>query len=144
MHSVYRCMQLTVWVGNWRYVLFDIAGCNFQIWLSYLYTVCLNFFAGNVQELTNPSPETSLLEHLRLALNLTGAKLSCNAGGCGACTVTISRIDFKGEGFFSVSVSRFPNILVWDMCPKSQLSFSFVAYPPCCFSFFRWPGSLRC
>ena len=62
------------------------------------------FLAGNVHELTNPSPETSLLEHLRLTLNLTGAKLSCNAGGCGACTVTISRKDFKGESYFSISL----------------------------------------
>ena len=54
--------------------------------------------------MTNPSPETSLLEHLRLTLNLTGAKLSCNAGGCGACTVTISRKDFKGESYFSISL----------------------------------------
>ena len=86
------------------------------------------FLAGNVHELTNPSPETSLLEHLRLTLNLTGAKLSCNAGGCGACTVTISRKDFKGESYFSISLVF---CCCYYLCPKSHLRLNF---PPWRFS----------
>jgi len=35
------------------------------------------------------SPERSLLELLRGPLGLTGTKLACNAGNCGACTVLV-------------------------------------------------------
>lgn len=34
-------------------------------------------------------PETTLLELLRSSFGLTGAKLGCDAGDCGACTVIV-------------------------------------------------------
>ncbi|XP_065371332.1 xanthine dehydrogenase [Calliphora vicina] len=42
---------------------------------------------------TNPDPECTLLTYLREKLRLCGTKLGCGEGGCGACTVMISRID---------------------------------------------------
>ncbi|XP_077867897.1 xanthine dehydrogenase/oxidase-like [Saccoglossus kowalevskii] len=38
-------------------------------------------------------PETTLLNYIRRKLRLTGSKLSCGEGGCGACTVMLSKYD---------------------------------------------------
>lgn len=38
-------------------------------------------------------PETTLLTYLRRKLGFPGTKLGCGEGGCGACTVMISRFD---------------------------------------------------
>ncbi|XP_021105376.1 aldehyde oxidase-like isoform X2 [Heterocephalus glaber] len=38
-----------------------------------------------------PDPEVSLLFYLRRVLRLTGTKFACGEGGCGACTVMVSR-----------------------------------------------------
>uniref|UniRef100_H2YN14 Xanthine dehydrogenase/oxidase n=1 Tax=Ciona savignyi TaxID=51511 RepID=H2YN14_CIOSA len=41
----------------------------------------------------HPEPETSLIVYLRTKLRLTGTKLGCSEGGCGACTVMVSKWD---------------------------------------------------
>ncbi|XP_003473062.1 xanthine dehydrogenase/oxidase [Cavia porcellus] len=41
----------------------------------------------------NADPETTLLAYLRRKLGLSGTKLGCGEGGCGACTVMISKFD---------------------------------------------------
>ncbi|CAG5132521.1 unnamed protein product [Candidula unifasciata] len=40
---------------------------------------------------SKPDPEMTLLTYIRTKLHLTGAKLGCGEGGCGACTVMVSR-----------------------------------------------------
>ena len=48
-------------------------------------TVTIN---GETRSASCP-PETTLLKFLRESLNLTGAKLGCDVGDCGACTVIV-------------------------------------------------------
>ncbi|XP_037377774.1 aldehyde oxidase 4-like [Talpa occidentalis] len=43
----------------------------------------------------NADPEVNLLFYLRKVIRLTGTKYGCGGGGCGACTVMVSRYDPK-------------------------------------------------
>ncbi|XP_058168635.1 xanthine dehydrogenase-like [Anopheles ziemanni] len=53
------------------------------------------FVNGKRVEDTNPNPECTLLVYLREKLRLCGTKLGCAEGGCGACTVMVSKVDRK-------------------------------------------------
>ncbi|ESO84677.1 hypothetical protein LOTGIDRAFT_131803 [Lottia gigantea] len=50
-------------------------------------------------------PKWSLLFYLRTKLDLTGSKVVCNEGGCGACTVMISRYDPEQNTIIHYSVN---------------------------------------
>lgn len=44
-----------------------------------------------------PDPECTLLTYLRDTLRLCGTKLGCGEGGCGACTVMVSRMTDRAQ-----------------------------------------------
>ena len=51
--------------------------------------VTVNLIVNGEQRTAAVPPETTLLRMLRDNLNLTGAKLGCDVGDCGACTVIV-------------------------------------------------------
>ncbi|XP_037751532.1 xanthine dehydrogenase/oxidase isoform X2 [Chelonia mydas] len=71
----------------------------------------LIFFVNGQKVLEkNVDPETTLLTYLRRKLGLSGTKLGCGEGGCGACTVMISKFDNSQKKIvhYSVNACLFP------------------------------------
>eukprot|EP00742_Colponemidia_sp_Colp-10_P006408 GILJ01006866.1.p1 GENE.GILJ01006866.1~~GILJ01006866.1.p1 ORF type:complete len:1354 (+),score=235.07 GILJ01006866.1:130-4062(+) len=57
------------------------------------------FFVLNGEDVhvTNADPRMSVAEYLRTVAGLTGTKIGCDEGGCGACTVVLSSVQVKQD-----------------------------------------------
>ncbi|KAF9183259.1 hypothetical protein BGZ51_004148 [Haplosporangium sp. Z 767] len=65
----------------------------------------LHFYLNGTEIiLENPDPDTTLLQYVR-SVGLTGTKLGCAEGGCGACTVMVSSYDKKTQHIKHLNVN---------------------------------------
>lgn len=66
----------------------------------------LFYVNGDRCEIADPDPTTLLIDWLRAdEVGLTGTKLSCGEGGCGACTVMLSRWDPKSRRVVETAIN---------------------------------------
>ena len=80
-------------------------------------TVTVN---GEARALRVP-PATTLLEALREALALTGAKRGCNQGVCGACTVLLDGLPVRACLTLAVAVEGREITTIEGLAPPGQL-----------------------
>ncbi|OXV09359.1 hypothetical protein Egran_02885 [Elaphomyces granulatus] len=73
--------------------------------LTQYYDDTIRFYLNGTRVILNDvDPEITLLEYLR-GIGLTGTKLGCAEGGCGACTVVVSHLNLTTKRLHHASVN---------------------------------------
>ena len=49
-------------------------------------------FNNKIYRISNPDPNETILNFIRLKLKKTGTKEGCAEGGCGACTIVLGEL----------------------------------------------------
>ncbi|XP_046415103.1 xanthine dehydrogenase isoform X1 [Neodiprion fabricii] len=70
-----------------------------------IHTTLIFYVNGTEIEDRSVNPEWTLLYYLRNKLRLCGTKLGCAEGGCGACTVMVSRYDNSAQKIVHLAVN---------------------------------------
>ncbi|KAK3607598.1 hypothetical protein CHS0354_034647 [Potamilus streckersoni] len=83
----------------------------------------LKFFVnGRMVMEREPDPEATLLQFLRRKLHLTGTKEGCGHGGCGSCTVMVSKLNLDTKKIIHYSV----NACLFPLCAAQGLAITTV------------------
>jgi len=72
------------------------------------------FLNGEKVTIDNPNPELTVLQYVR-SIGLTGTKLGCGEGGCGVCTIMVSRNNGKDGSITHKAV----NACLYPLCALS-------------------------
>ena len=78
---------------------------SFALTVTSLESSLLLFISGQKIVDDNVDPEWTLLTYLRLKLRLCGTKLGCGEGGCGACTVMVSKYNRRQKKIEHLSIN---------------------------------------
>ena len=70
----------------------------------------------------NPSLDKTLLQFLRNDLGLSGTKLACGEGSCGACTVTLARPGIPEMNLFLMNPLSYIGYFIKTILQNSRLN----------------------
>ena len=76
---------------------------------------------NGVQRTASVAPETTLLQLLRETLQLTGAKLGCDVGDCGACTVIVDGQPVNSCLMLAAQANGRSVLTIEGLAPKGDL-----------------------
>jgi len=76
---------------------------------------------NGVQRTASVPPETTLLQLLRETLQLTGAKLGCDVGDCGACTVIVDGQSVNSCLMLAAQANGRSVLTIEGLAPKGDL-----------------------
>ncbi len=101
-------------------------------------TMSISAFVNGKERRADVAVETTLLEVLRSTWGLTGAKLGCDAGDCGACTVLVDGLPVNACLMLAVQIDGHEVVTIeglsgFDHLDRLQSAFHLAAAFQCGF-----------